>query len=70
MSVTHCFKCDLDYDTDFFTECPCGHDSDQAWQCDYCGEMRKSVHTFTSEIMGDVTVCDECRMFPEKRRPS
>lgn len=69
MSVEHCFECDLDFDTDFFEQCPCQSNS-EAWQCDYCGEMRKSVHTFTTDIMGDVTVCDECRMFPEKRRPA
>lgn len=69
MSVEHCFECDLDFDTDFFTECPYHDDSGEKWQCDYCHQMKSDVSPINTQI-GDADICEECRHHPEQWGPA
>ena len=56
MSVEHCFRCDRDYDTDYFAECPpC-----ELFECDACGEMKPDCETIFIPAMGDYTKCQDC----------
>ena len=69
MSIELCPKCDLEYDTDFFEECPYHDETGEKHQCDFCQEMKYEVAPIVTGI-GDADICEQCRQHPEKWGPA